>query len=116
LKLVENLDILRYLQVKQKGINMTSEEDIELYRLEAVGSLPEIYFEDTLENVKKNFNTELNRHEAMDRSFMISDNIEDFLVDHPYIILRPECYRLAFKAQELLQVLYQKVGNSNYNV
>ena len=94
---------------------MVSEEDIELYRLEAVSSLPETYFEDTLEDLKKNFNTEIGRHEALDRSFMIGDNVEDFLVDHPYIILRPECYRLAFKAQELLQELYQKIGNSDFN-
>lgn len=95
---------------------MVSEEDIELYRLEAVNSLPEMYFQDTLEDLKKSFNTEIGRHKALDRSFMIGDNIEDFLIDHPYVILRPECYRLAFQAKELLQELYQKIGNSNFNV
>lgn len=94
---------------------MTSEEDIELYRLEAVSSLPEQYFPDDLNNIKKSFNTEIGRHEALDRSFMVGDNLEDFLLDHPYIILRSDCYRLAFKARELLCELYQKVGNSDFN-
>lgn len=44
------------------------------------------------------------------------NGVNSYLLNHPYIILRPECYRLAFQAQELLQELYQKVGNSNYNV
>lgn len=94
---------------------MTSEDEIELYRLEAVSNLPETRFEDTLEDLKKTFNTEIGRHEALDRCFMINSTVEDFLLYHPYIILRPECYRLAFQVEELLAELYQKIGNSDFN-
>lgn len=89
-------------------------EDIELYRQETIKNLPEIYGEE-LEEIRKRFNNEIGRHEALDRSFMISENIESFLVDNPYIIFRPECYRLAFQAQELLIELYQAVGRSDFN-
>lgn len=89
-------------------------EEIELYRQENLKNLPEIYGEQ-LEEIRKRFNNEIGRHEAMDRTFFINYNLEEFLIDHPYIIFRSECYKLAFQAQELLAELYQVVGRSDFN-
>ncbi len=86
----------------------------ELYRLEAISSLPKEYNQ-TLEDISKQFNNEIGRHEAMDRSFIVSEQIEDYLLNHPYIIFRPECYKLAFQARELLAELYQRIENSDFN-
>jgi hypothetical protein len=95
-------------------IKNLNDEEIEQIRQLDRYNLEEDY-EDTLENIKRRFNCEIAQSEAMDRSFMISSNIEDFLINHPYIILRPECYKLAFQAQELINELYQVVGRSDFN-
>jgi hypothetical protein len=89
-------------------------EEIEQSRLDDIEALEESYV-CSLKEIRNNFNTEIGRHEAMDRSFMINSNIEDFLINHPYIMFRPECYKLAFQAQELLAELYQIVGTSDFN-
>jgi len=94
--------------------HLSDSEEIEFYRQESLRRLPAIYG-DLLDDVKKQFNTEFGRHEALDRSFMISSNIQDFLTDHPYIVFRPECYKLAFQANELMMELYQVIGRSDFN-
>lgn len=91
---------------------MDSEE--ELYRKDALKQLP-IEFEESLKDLRKRFNNEIGRHEAMDRVFIINENIESFILNHPYIVFRPECYKLAFQASELIAKLYQKVGSSDFN-
>jgi hypothetical protein len=95
-------------------IKNLNDEEIEQIRQLDRSKLEEEY-EDTLQNIKKRFNCEIAQSEAMDRSFLISSNIEDFLINHPYILFRPECYRLAFQAQELINELYQCLGRSVFN-
>lgn len=90
---------------------MVTEED---YRLDAIQNLSEEY-DESLEEISKRFNNKIGRHEAMDRSFIIGEQIEDYLLNHPYIIFKPECYKLAFQARELLASLYQRIGNSGFN-
>ena len=89
-------------------------ENIEEIRLSDLSSLEEAFGE-PLEDIKKRFNNEFGKHEAMDRAFLMSENIQLFLVEHPYVIFRPEAYKLAFQASELLAQLYQVLGRSDYN-
>jgi hypothetical protein len=54
-------------------------------------------------------------HELLDRTAMVSDSLERFIVSHPACVQNPEWYALARQAAEALHILYQKVGAVHLN-
>ena len=49
-------------------------------------------------------------HELLDRTSLIVDNVETFIVAHPACVQNKEWFALAERAASALQELYQKVG------
>jgi hypothetical protein len=49
-------------------------------------------------------------HELLDRTNLIGDNLEHYVLEHPACMLNPEWYALAEKAVSALRELYQRVG------
>ena len=49
-------------------------------------------------------------HELLDRTAMMSDQLERFIVSHPACLQNPEWYALARQAADSLHNLYQKIG------
>jgi hypothetical protein len=49
-------------------------------------------------------------HELLDRTALLSDLVQRYLLDHPACVANPEWYRLANQAAAALQDLYQLVG------
>ena len=49
-------------------------------------------------------------HELLDRTAMISDLLENFIISHPACLQNTEWYTLAREAADALHNLYQKVG------
>lgn len=49
-------------------------------------------------------------HEALDRSYLIIQMVEDYLIKHPATNAHPEIKEKIEKAQELLSEAYQDFG------
>jgi hypothetical protein len=49
-------------------------------------------------------------HELLDRTALIMNNVEEFIVSHPACLNNKEWFALARKASEALHELYQQVG------
>ena len=54
----------------------------------------------------------LGSHELLDRTFIVADNLENFVLSHPACVANAEWYALASQAVDLLQMLYQEVGGA----
>lgn len=52
-------------------------------------------------------------HEALHVASMLGDLVEGQLCNHPAVLLNPEWYALAEKAQDVLFDLYQAIGNAH---
>jgi len=50
-------------------------------------------------------------HEALDRSYIVANMIEDVLVEHPVFIKHQNLMEKVQKAQELILEVYQEVGS-----
>jgi hypothetical protein len=53
-------------------------------------------------------------HEAMDRSYCVTEIIQSMLLDHPAIEQTKPLYKKILKAQELIAEAYQDCGNRFY--
>jgi hypothetical protein len=49
-------------------------------------------------------------HELLDRTAMVNDLLDRFIVSHPACLQNAEWYTLASQAADILQNLYQRVG------
>src|SRR5260370_40566418 len=49
-------------------------------------------------------------HELLDRTNLVADNLEDFVLSHPACVQNAEWYALADKAATALRELYQRIG------
>jgi hypothetical protein len=49
-------------------------------------------------------------HELLDRTALVSDQVERHLLDHPACVANPEWYLLAEQVAAALRELYQQVG------
>jgi hypothetical protein len=54
----------------------------------------------------------LGGHELLDRSFLLSTMVDDFVLSHPSALLNAELYEQASKASRSLAKLYQMVGEA----
>jgi hypothetical protein len=53
------------------------------------------------------------RHEALDRTYLLLDNIDSHLLNHPYIADNLEYLQIATDAFNSLHRLYQLIGTYN---
>lgn len=53
-------------------------------------------------------------HEALDRTYIIADQIDKWLLDHPVILADPELFARAHTAYENLMALYVAIGNIHF--
>ena len=53
-------------------------------------------------------------HEALDRAYVLLDNIQSVLGRHPVILKEPEAKQFYENAVESLGVLYQKLGEISH--
>jgi cell fate (sporulation/competence/biofilm development) regulator YmcA (YheA/YmcA/DUF963 family) len=53
------------------------------------------------------------RHEALDRTSMLADMVERHLVEHPFIQSRPDLVAYVTSASEILQRVYQIIGQEH---
>ena len=66
---------------------------------------------ETEEEVHRRFDPgSFGSHEAANRTMLIMDNLEHYLLKHPTIIMNEQAYHQAFAACELLMDVYQKVA------
>jgi hypothetical protein len=49
-------------------------------------------------------------HELLDRTSLMADNLEQFVLSHPACVAHPDWYALADRAATALQELYQRIG------
>ena len=49
-------------------------------------------------------------HELLDRTNLVADNLEEFVLSHPACVQNAEWYALAEKAVTALRELYQRIG------
>lgn len=56
------------------------------------------------------------QHEVLDRTFMIRDNWETFVIEHPVVLVNPEAHRLAQLAAAMMQEVYQLIGKKKLDV
>lgn len=56
------------------------------------------------------------RHEALDRTYILMDSIDSYLLEHPYIADNLEYVQIATDAFNSLHNLYQKIGTENEKV
>jgi len=54
-------------------------------------------------------------HELLDRTSLIADMVEQYVLTHPSCALKPEWYALAEQAATCLRDLYQRVGAEHLN-
>lgn len=52
-------------------------------------------------------------HELLDRTAMMADNVEKFIVSHPACVRNKEWFALAERAAAALHDLYQRVGTEH---
>jgi hypothetical protein len=52
-------------------------------------------------------------HELLDRTNLLGDNVEQYILDHPACIQNPEWYALAEQAVSALRELYQRIGTEH---
>lgn len=84
------------------------DSETRLIRLEMLNNLKKTY-DDSLEEISKCFNSEIGRHEALDRSYVTSQNFTSNVLEHPYVIFRPSVFEIASKIDDLLFELYQEI-------
>lgn len=51
------------------------------------------------------------QHELLDRTFILSQTMSNFLLDHPTSIIHQEIYHKIDKVVVLLEEVYQKIAN-----
>ena len=86
-----------------------TDDEIELERQEYLKQAVETW--QTEEEIKRRFAVgSIGAHEALDRVFIIYENIESYLLRHPTIIMDKEAFGKTYKAFELLLEVYQKVA------
>jgi hypothetical protein len=62
-------------------------------------------------NKKKIVLDEFHYHEALDRSYIVSNQVEDLLLEHPVIIKHKNLRKRVKRAMDLLTETYQLVGS-----
>jgi len=55
-------------------------------------------------------------HELLDRTSLIADNVEAFIVAHPACVQNKEWFALAERAASTLHELYQRVGAEHLSI
>jgi hypothetical protein len=86
-----------------------TDEDIELERQDYLRIAKETW--ETEEEVHRRFDPgSFGAHEAGDRTFIIYENIESYLLRHPTIAMNKEAFEKTYKAFELLLEVYQEIA------
>lgn len=86
-------------------------DEIEKHRQQAL----ELAKEDFPEGVEERFGPgTIGAHEALDRAFMVQSMWEDFVSNHPTIVLNKELFGLAFEISEKLAEFYCRVGSETF--
>lgn len=52
-------------------------------------------------------------HELLDRTNLIADALEQFVLQHPACVQNPEWFALADRATSALRALYQRIGREH---
>jgi hypothetical protein len=52
-------------------------------------------------------------HELLDRTNLIADNVEQYILAHPACVQNPEWYALAEQAVSVMRDLYQRIGGEH---
>ena len=53
------------------------------------------------------------RHEALDRTHLLLNNVDEYLLQHPYVASNEEYNQLAQEAFDKLHRLYQLIGTED---
>ena len=53
-------------------------------------------------------------HEAADRTFLLAENIESYLLNHPTLAMNKEAYHKTYLAHQLLLDVYQIVAVADF--
>lgn len=88
---------------------ISSEEEIESDRLEDLKEVSDTWEE----RFKERFEFDsFGHHEASDRSYIVAENFESYVLKHPTVVMYPELYRDAHKISEILYEFYNAVSCS----
>ena len=102
-------DLLDQLDEKLKKVLSLTLDDLEAQRLHQTQELVQKHGS-SHEELKERYRSGYGIHEVMDRSFLLAENIEAYLMEHPGVALDPKMYQLAVLANALLNQLYQEAG------
>ena len=53
-------------------------------------------------------------HEAADRTFMMIENIESYIMNHPTVAMNEECFKKVHTAHQLLYEVYNKIACADF--
>ena len=85
------------------------EDDIDIERKEAFKKSLETW--ETEEEIHRRFDPgTFGSHEAADRTFLIMENVESYLLAHPTIIMNKAAFQKVYAASELLADVYQIIA------
>ena len=87
-----------------------TEDDCELDRLRLVQETAQLQYDDVTDWQARVLSDPLTRLEALHVSSVFTRMIEDHLMRHPAVLLRPQLFALASEAVNTLSELYQELG------
>lgn len=64
----------------------------------------------SLEELNKQFNNPTGQHEACDRAFMLLETWEHYVMNHAFVTLNPEAYRIACLTHALMMESYNLIA------
>ena len=53
-------------------------------------------------------------HEAADRTFIMIENIESYILNHPTVAMNKECFRMVHEAHQLLYEVYNNIACADF--
>lgn len=71
-------------------------------------------FGEGIPQLKLRFLSEIGQHEVLDRTYIVNENFQEYILNHPYIVLQPKLFAKAFNLLEELFDLYQEIGKEDY--
>lgn len=84
-------------------------DEIEQIRKETLLDI-QINFSENITQLSSRFCNEVGQHETLDRIFVNQENFYDYIVRHPYVVLDPKLFKLAYEINDKMAELYQLVG------
>lgn len=103
-------DLSQFLSSLTKQVD----EDTAEGRVEGLSKWVDINDDKAFNEFKNHYLGESSQHEAKDRVFIATQTFDNYILEHPFILLNPKLYDLAFKISIMMGTLYQDCNQEEY--